>query len=224
MQWKRSILAAMAFGVYAAGQQPPKTVPPPAPPQAIRPTDENSSQKSLADLAREAVAKKNAQAQAQPKTAIVVTNDNLDAQKGPFSSLALKGQDNTDLILRTMLAFSRSHNYKDTQDAIHQWYDRYDSMLSSAIEESRSLQERQQDSYESSSYATYQSMRPQDYQLYQQVQQDKQRSAYDDQKRQRDVQLISSRVIYALQKIRNGLYSANLRFDWFKVRGYNDSY
>lgn len=167
--------------------------------------------KTLADLAREANKNKTARA----KT--VISNDNLTVNKGPIPSLNFDGMDNSDEVSAAIHTYRRAHSPKETEDLIHEWYDKYYGMYVAAVEENKAFATRQQDrSYDQSDYN-------QDAKKYRQLRDAEARSARNDQKKVSQNAMLQNRIQGTIGKIRSELMQVG-HYSWFKQLPYGYGY
>src|SRR3954466_7467437 len=96
-------------------------------------TAQDSPQKSLADIAKEAQAKKAARA----KT--VISNDNLSVEKKALPDLNFEDVDNSDDVFAAMDVYCKEHTPKECEELVHAWYDKYSDLLKTAVEENKTL-------------------------------------------------------------------------------------
>jgi hypothetical protein len=173
--------------------------------------DSNDSQ-SLADVAKEAKKDKTAHAKKS------VTDDDLESKKGPLPRLNIEDTDNSDEIIEAIEKFKDKHNERETERAIHDWYDEYDEMLAAAIRENKDLREQR----ESTSYHGYEMCQQGvSYKQCQERRQTEIRGNRHDQFVMRDNGMVTGRIQQSFMKIRTGIGKYNLRYDWFKVRNAN---
>ncbi len=67
----------------------------------------------------------------------------ISGRKIRFPALSLDGDDNTDEIIQAMGEYKSKHSKEDTEEAVHDWFDRYDSILaSSARQNAHTLKQR----------------------------------------------------------------------------------
>jgi hypothetical protein len=173
--------------------------------------DSNDSQ-SLADVAKEA--KKNKAAHAKKS----VTDDDIVSNKGPFPRLNIQDTDNSDEVIAAIGKFKNTHNERETEQAVHDWYDEYDEMLNAAIRENIEMR----DQRESTSYHSYEMCQQGvSYKQCQERRQTEIRGNRHDQFVMRDNGMLTGRIQQAFMKIRTGISRYNLRYEWFKVRNAN---
>ncbi len=96
------------------------------------PLRESNQGQSLADAAKDA--KKNKTAHA----AKAITDEDMDSRKGPLPRLNMEGTENSDEIIQAISEFKAKHNERETEQALHDWYNEYDTMLATAIRETTS--------------------------------------------------------------------------------------
>jgi hypothetical protein len=173
--------------------------------------DSNDSQ-SLADMAKET--KKNKPAHAKKS----ITDDDIVSKKGPFPRMNLQDTDNSDEVIEAISKFKDKHNDRETEQAVHDWYDEYDEMLGAAIRENNELR----DQRESTAYHGYEMCQQGvSYKQCQERRQTEIRGNRHDRFVMRNNGRITGRIQQAFMKIRTGIGRYNLRYDWFKVRNGN---
>lgn len=165
---------------------------------------------SLADLARQARQNKPA-----TKAKTVVTDETLNSRRTLFPAIHPE-LDNSEEIVREMVAYSRTHTPKETEDAIREWYEIYDQKMANAIHEQKDIQDRQlqrsmseQDMYEYGG---------EDYRKYQALRRAENRTAVSDQQAMRTNGLLTAKIQQTFQMVRGGLQKNNIRYEWFKIR------
>lgn len=167
---------------------------------------QDTSQKSIADIAKEAQQKKAAHAK------IVISNDNLTIEKKPLPALNFEGVDNSDEVYAAMDAYCKEHTPKECEELIHSWYDKYSDLLAQAVEENKTLQSRQQDRSETSTYNPNR-----DYQQNRKMQEAAARSSRSDYNKYKQNGLLEARIQQAFMKIRSNLQGTGRRYPWFKI-------
>ena len=167
---------------------------------------------SLAQAAREKKAQKMGHAKK------VVTDEDMEASAGPLPRLKMDGAENGDDVVAAIIAFRMTHTPEQTENAVRIWYDRYDEMLAAAIKENletKTLRE----ANSSNGYELCQ--QSQDYEQCRSRQMAEDRGARSDQIQMAKNSSLEVRIQHALMKIRNGLASKGMHYDWFKVRTTN---
>jgi hypothetical protein len=197
-----ALLATVGFSISSYSQQE----------NCPCPVRETNQGQSLADAAKDA--KKNKTAHA----AKAITDEDMDSERGPFPSLNMDGTDNSDEIIQAIGDFKAKHNEREIEQALHDWYDEYDTILATAIRETHELQ----DQRESTSYHGYEiCQQGGSYQQCLQRRQTEIRGARHDQSVMRDNGMVTARVQQAFIKIRGGIGQFGLHYSWFKVRNAN---
>jgi hypothetical protein len=176
------------------------------------PVRSSNDSQSLADIAKEAKKSKTAHARKS------ITDDDIVSKKGPFPRLNMQDSDNSDEIIEAIGKFKDKHNDRETEQAVHDWYDEYDEMLGAAIRENNELR----DQRESTSYHSYEMCQQGvSYKQCQERRQTEIRGNRHDQFVMRDNGMVTGRIQQAFMKIRTGISRYNLHYDWFKVRNGN---
>ena len=169
---------------------------------------QDSPQKSLADLAKEAQARKTAHA----KT--VISNDNLTAaDKGPLPPLELDGPDNTDEIVQAIKAYCQEQKPKECETLVHDWYSRYFDMFTSARETSSSLSARLQDRSENG--VDFNPNR--DPKQNRDLQRAEIKTLRNDQNTLKRYRFIMGRIQQAMMKVRSYAGQSGKNWAWFKI-------
>src|SRR5579863_8996041 len=93
--------------------------------QSSAAADQTSSDtsNSLAAAARKAKATNHAHAKK------VFTDDDMEAQAGPFPRMKMDGAGNDDEILSAISKYKLTHTPQQTEEAVRSWFDRYDQEL-----------------------------------------------------------------------------------------------
>ena len=175
--------------------------------QESNPADEQSG-KSLGELAKEA--KKN---KAAPVAKKVITNDDIVSQHGPLPSIKFDDDDNTEDIVDAVTNYRKTHKPEEAEQAIHDWFDDYDSILSAAIKsQSQSMSVQQSISFNSYHMC-------QDSPNYAQCMA-RSRGTYGAV--QPGFPSDSGATIYRIQeafrRVRDTLLRDNIKYKWFKIR------
>ena len=168
----------------------------------------STPQPTVADIAREAAKNK------RPHGTVVITNDSAAVPRGPFPGVFSGGFDNKDDILKAIDDYRRLHTLKQTETALHEWYDQQDALLSSAIEDNRQIEQRQIDrEYGDTGYSN-----PRDYRQAEKLRMLELNSMRDEQKRKKENSLLSARVQQTFLWVRNGSKKYGMELGWFKIR------
>jgi len=192
------LLSLPSFAQQDSAQSPPQ------PPE---------QEKSLAEVARQAKKDKTAHAKK------LITEDDVNAMRGPLPRLKMEGVDNSDEIIDAIGAYKAKHSDKETEQAIHDWYDEYDSMLGTAIRESTETKQRR----DSTLYTGYQmcQLDNADYVQCEKRRQAEMRGARHDQLELIDNGFLVGRIQQSFIKVRSGIGRYNLHHEWFKIRNAN---
>lgn len=149
----------------------------------------------------------------------VFTEDDLQSSIGPFPRLKNNEAENGEDVVAAIATYAQSHSAKDTESAVHSWYDVYDRDLESAIK--RGLEIR-----------SVRTFNLRDMNELCETSEDWQRCAkrrvseahgaqFDQITLARNGEQIV-RLQHSLMNIRNHLGTMGLRYDWFKVRTSNN--
>jgi len=168
----------------------------------------NSDKPSLASAARDAKSSK-------PRAAHVITDEDMEARKGPIPRLNLDGVDNSDDVLAAISKYREKHNPEEVEQAIHDWYDEHDTLLNSEIQQGNDYRNLRQANIVNG-YELCQE--GQDYEKCEKRRQAEMRGARLDNEVIRLDSLRAARVQQGLIKVRNGIAAYNLHYTWFKVR------
>lgn len=175
-------------------------------------TQSSTPPKSLAEMAASANTKKTEHAQ------VVLNDETVAAQKPLIPNVWENDCDNTDAIMAAITDYRRSHTRNETEDVIHNWYDRHAELLDHAAEENRRIQRGRQEQYYGYPSYEYGNMKPGDYRQYYEAQQAASRSAYDDQWRYNQNYQLIYHTETVFQKVKYGIRRMGMDFDWFKLR------
>jgi hypothetical protein len=178
-----------------------------------QPSDNSGSDSSIAAAARSTKSQKTAHAKK------VITDEDMEAVAGPLPRLKMDGAENADDIVAAIGKYKLDHTPEQTEQAVHIWYDRYDEMLSAAIQENIDLQTLRSANM-SNGYELCQES--QDYRQCQNRQMAEYRGARSDQNVMMRNNNLEVRIQHAFMKVRNGLWMNNLRYEWFKIRTTNN--
>lgn len=160
---------------------------------------------SLADAARKT-------RESKAKAKIVVTEETIALQRGPLPDLNIEGVDNSDEVIKAIDKHRQSHTPAETEQVVREWYNRYDMMFQRAFTENEEMKARAQDRFiEPRQYSD-------NYRQYQEQRVTELHSALMDQRSMQKNNLLIARIQQSLQKIRNGIQSFNLRYEWMKIR------
>lgn len=160
---------------------------------------------SLADAAKKA-------RDGKAKSKVVINEENFVTNRGPLPDLNLDGLDNSDDVFKAIDKYRLTHSKQETEQVVHDWYDRYDAMLEHAIQQNFDIVAQAQDR------ATYPTRYPDDYKRYAEQRGIEVRSAIQDERLMRKNNLLTARIQQGFQKIRNSLLGMGLRYEWMKIR------
>jgi len=164
--------------------------------QTAQPTATPAEQQpSLADVARQTNKNKT------KKAKVVVDDESLASQKGPFPDITGE-DDNSRDILHAFDAYKKSHSDKELDDALHEWYERQDATIVAALHQNKEMSK------------PYYVFRPRSYEEYY----SKVRTAQDDAEAQQHNRDFVSKANGTLNEVRNWLIQHNLPSDWIKNR------
>jgi hypothetical protein len=173
------------------------------------PSSDNSP--SLAAIAKESKKK----AAVHPT---VITDEDMSVKAGPLPRLSLDEKDNSDEVVQAIGDYQAKHKPEETERVVHDWYDRYDDMLATALRENSQTVQRRQFTT-SSGYWICQN--EPNYRNCVERRNQEVRGSFDDQSSMRDNFRIISRVQQEFMMVRSGLAKYNLHYSWFKVRNAN---
>jgi hypothetical protein len=170
--------------------------------------------KSVAEIAKEAKQNKTTHAKK------VLTEDDLD-HKGPLPRIDMDGTDNSEEIIQAIGEYHKQHTPEETEQAIHDWYDAYDSMLAAAIRDNSEIQERREATSYAGNRMCYGNYNQTNYKKCQEEQQAEMWGRRDDGFSLRNNGMLSGRIQQEFMRIRAGICRYNLRYTWFKIRNGN---
>jgi hypothetical protein len=200
------VVAVVAVIPGAVAQTvPPSTLAPPPP--------TSSSDKTVAGAVRDSKAQKS------PHAKKVFTDEDMDVSTGPLPRLKMDGIDNTDQIVAEIGEYKKTHTPEQTEQAVHDWYDEYDSQLAAAIRDNLDrgvlMQENQANGYDLCRQGG-------DYEKCANRQMAEAVGARNDQATMARNNALIHRLQNAFMKIRGGMMQYNLHYPWFKVRTTNN--
>lgn len=163
---------------------------------------------SLADVARKSH-------DSGPKAKRVITDDNLNKSASPFPPMTTDGVYNSDDIVKAMCDFRHQHSPEDTEQAIHDWYDRYDMMFQQAFDENTAIKNRAQDR---ASHPLQLFYGDDDWKQMQQIRQEQVLSELQDQRITQKNGLLMARIQQTLQAVRTGISRSGMTYAWMKIR------
>lgn len=174
---------------------------------------ENSDQ-SVAAAARKAKGQKSTR---PPK---VFTDEDMEARSGPLPRLNLEGADNAEDVLDAIYTYKTTHTPDQTEQVIHDWYDRYDQMLLAAINQNRNMTTVRNVNGSNAYDLCQESDDPRSCQYNQRNSGESMRSDSAVMMKNTNLQ---QRIQQDLARISVGLFEAHLRYDWFKMRSWDGS-
>ncbi len=182
--------------------------------QASTPAEAKQDQaKSLAEVAKEAKKNKTTRAKKQ------ITDEDLDKLRGPFPALNLEDVDNSEEIILTIGDYKAHHSAEETEQAVHDWYDRYDGILIASIRNIRKTNSlRQSTSYNAGQLCMEDNA---DYRQCEQWRRAEWRGMHHDQQVTMDENTIVFHIQQAFIRIRPGISRYGLHYVWFKIRNAN---
>jgi hypothetical protein len=167
--------------------------------------------KSVAEIAKSA--KKPSSMHAKK----LITNEDLEGND-TLPKLSLDGDDNTDEIVQAIGEYKSNHSKDETEEAVHDWYSRYDSILASSAQQNAHTQKQRS----STDYHDYWNC--QDFPNYENCVLRRRQDMLD----QHDAQLriganfaAIGRIQQGFMKVRAGIARYNLQYSWFKIRNAN---
>jgi hypothetical protein len=125
-----SLCLAVSASLFALARSSPQN-------SAPAPSGSTDDSKSIAAAAQAAKARK-------AKAAKVFTDEDMEVHKSPIPVMNLEGEDNTEAVIAAIQTYKEKHKSEETEQAVRDWYDEYDAMLSSNAREAsmyRSLRE-----------------------------------------------------------------------------------
>lgn len=215
LRWRWLVVCILLLTLQATAQDAPASSQAQAADKSTeaQPSDNSGSDSSIAAAARSAKSQKTARAKK------VITDEDMEAVAGPLPRLKMDGAENADDIVAAIGKYKMDHTPEQTEQAVHIWYDRYDEILSAAIQENIDLQTLRSANM-SNGYELCQES--QDYRQCQNRQMAEYRGARSDQNVMMRNNNLEVRIQHAFMKVRNGLWMNQLRYDWFKIRTTNN--
>jgi hypothetical protein len=186
--------------------------------QSSAAADQTSSDtsNSLAAAARKAKATVPAHAKK------VFTDDDMEAQAGPFPRMKMDGADNDDEIVAAISKYKLTHTPQQTEEAVRSWFDRYDQELAAAMKSTSDTVSLRNANLTNGYQLCQQVQDYEDYAHCQSRQMAEQRGAQHDRNEITNNNNVVMRIQHSFTKIRMSLNQSGLRYDWFKVRNVND--
>jgi hypothetical protein len=185
-------------------------------PASSAPQTSSDTSSSLAAAARKA------KAQNATRAKKVFTDDDMEAQAGPFPRLKMDGADNDDEVIAAISKYKLTHTPQQTEDAVRGWYDRYDQELAAAMKSNLDTVSLRNANLSNGYQLCQQSQDYEDYAHCQSRQMAEQRGAQHDRAEISNNNNVVMRIQHSFAKIRFGLTQSGLHYDWFKVRNVND--
>lgn len=145
----------------------------------------------------------------------VFTDEDMETHKGPFPRLNMEGVDNSDEIIDAIGKYKQKHSPEEVEQAVHDWYDKYDTELNAAISQANEFKSLRDANVLNGYELRQQSM---DYEKCQRRREAEMRGARLDNQIIRDNGLHTARIQQAMIKIRGGIMRYNLNYSWFKIR------
>jgi hypothetical protein len=166
------------------------------------------------------VAARKAKAQKSSRPSKTFTDEDMDARSGPLPRLRLDGPDNAEDVLDAIYTYKTAHTAEQTEQAIHDWYDRYDQMVLAAINQNRNMNTVRNVNGNNTYDLCQESEDPRSCQY-------NQRSSGESMRSDSTVMMKNSNLQQRIQqdmaRISVGLFEANLRYEWFKLRAFDGS-
>lgn len=172
--------------------------------------DSSNSDKPLGEIAKEAK-----QSKKQSTTHTVITEEDLNKQSGPLPKLNLDpDENNTEEIIKAIKDYKAKHTAEETEQVVHDWYERYDNMLTAALKDNKHTTARQRFNSNMGTWICQDS----NYQNCGQRNIHQQRASQEDQEDMMDNNFMIGRIQQSFMAIRNGLNQCGLNYSWFKIR------
>src|SRR5947209_5832614 len=70
----------------------------------------------------------------------VFTDEDMEVSAGPLPRLRMEGSENGDEVISAIASYKGNHTPEQTERAVRIWFERYDEMLSAAIQENADMQ------------------------------------------------------------------------------------
>jgi len=196
-----TLLLAAAFA-----QQPT-----PVAPAAPEPTSTGTEQ-SLGAVAR------NSKKQNSLRSKKVFTEDDMDAIANALPRLRLEGAENSDEIVAAVGRYRETHPPDETEAAVQAWYERYDQDLAAAIQQNQVVNTLREENFSNG----YEMCREGgDYQSCENRRRAEYIGVRHDQTTIRNNAALEIRIQHVFMKVRNGIGSYGLHYQWFKIRTMN---
>jgi hypothetical protein len=180
------------------------------------PADQTSSSSDTGNSLAAAARKAKTQNATHAKK--VFTDEDMEAQAGPFPRLKMDGVDNADEVIAAIAKYKLIHTPQQTEDAVRGWFDRYDGELAAAMQSNREVTSLRVANVTQGYELCQQSQDYEDYAHCQSRQMAEQRGAQHDRAEITSNNNVVMRIQQSLMKIKVGLTQNGLRYEWFKVR------
>lgn len=162
---------------------------------------------SVANAARKA---RESKSRVQP-TKRVVTDETIDVDRSPIPPLNLDGRDNAADIVKAIGDYKLKHTAEETEQAVRDWYTRYDRMMESASDQNAQIRSRQEDR------RVQPRVYPDDYKQYQEQLLAEARSKVQDDRLLRQNGTLAGRIQQAFFRIKSDLFvKYHLNYEWLK--------
>lgn len=151
----------------------------------------------------------------KPRAVAKFTNDTESLRKPLIADVAAIGPNNVDEILQNIDDFRASHNLRETESAVHDWYNQQAALFRTAIAENKHIAQRQDlratdpDNYY---------VRPNNHDEYVNLKRTEKRSVQDEERQIKQNQRLMDRIQQNFYLIRPELekrYKMNV--DWFTI-------
>jgi len=148
----------------------------------------------------------------------VYTDEDMEVSAGPLPRLKMDGPENGDEVVAAISRYKATHTPEETERAVRIWYERYDEMLAAAIQENKNMQVLR-NANSSNGFELCQESG--DYEKCRNRQMAEARGARNDAVQAMKNNELEVRIQHVFMKVKNGLATNNLHYDWFKVRTTN---
>src|SRR5262249_39495368 len=115
-------------------------------------------------------------------------------------------------IVKAIGEFRKTHTRAQTEQLVHDWYNKHDSLLARATSENQRISDRESARQKVNAYG---------YDNYRQAQANYEsdvRAGREDYQRIRENAMLAGKIQQSLSKVWNQLRSQGMDFDWFKLR------
>jgi hypothetical protein len=186
-------------------------LPTPVAPAAPEPTSTGTEQ-SLGAVAR------SSKKQTTPRAKKVITEDDMDAIANVLPRLRLEGAENGEEIVAAIGKYRESHTPDETEAAVQAWYERYDQDLAAAIQQNQVVNSLREENFSNG----YEICREGgDYQSCENRRRAEYIGVRHDQTTIRNNAALEIRIQHVFMRVRNGIGSYGLHYQWFKIRTTN---